>query len=471
MGVWLPQTAAPSVEIPRKILTAEQPPIAVADTKKFLYVTTLSARADSFLSNSPLTVNAHWLSPSQESTSQDVSGCVLISVQNKSTLKAFVLALREFLFNLSATPRTQLTCPCWINFNKLCTGTLSLVAKDVHEAGPTSIGNRTGKSMVLEHPLDVQAFHRNQSMRPDYFQSSLVVIFMPLVGDVGMKNTYNFGGLASIQASLFLATHGALSAAQSRQLFFKKSWVLYDFSIRGGEKIFKAYVDTDRRKCTRRNVDLSEIAGQNYKPRITLALECDGLDNALDGPMNLAADNSDMLNAKSIAVQVDTITVSRKFYTVESILGLESWISWLLSHLHSSEKCDERFIQPTHRGLGRGKVQPSEVRINFALGFEPYRLFGIINASFFNLVSGLSLFKTRIIQPAVRFEHDAKLALLIGVSKQSEFVSSSHFLSRPRSLIIAFNLIGVNKINKPRFLCYLKITVTVVENLRADNHV
>lgn len=137
---------------------------------------TPSAKADGFLGNGAFSVDAHWPHPGQESPREDVSRCVLISVQDQAAVRAAVPSFSQCLLNDGTAARALLARSCGIHSHDFRTGSFSLAAEDVHEAGPASIGDRTGERVVLDHVGHGQALHADQPIRPDEFQRDLVVM-------------------------------------------------------------------------------------------------------------------------------------------------------------------------------------------------------------------------------------------------------------------------------------------------------
>ena len=176
---------------------------------------TPSAKADGFLGNGALPVGSHRPHPGLvESASQDVPGRVLVSVQGQAAVRADVLPNGEVLSDLFAARAASLRSSPRIHSHHRDTGSFSLVSQDRQEAAPSGILDCPAEPVVPDHSANVQAFHRDQTVATDQVQSSFMMMLTPLVGDVGMKNTNDLGGLAPIRAALLLATDGALGSTQ-----------------------------------------------------------------------------------------------------------------------------------------------------------------------------------------------------------------------------------------------------------------
>lgn len=100
-------------------------------------------------------IEAHWPHPGQQATGKDHLRGGLISVR-AVTARANMLALRQGLLDDRSAGRAGLRRATRANLFELNTGTFRLVFQDRQKLAPASIRHRTGKLVVLEHPLDVQ---------------------------------------------------------------------------------------------------------------------------------------------------------------------------------------------------------------------------------------------------------------------------------------------------------------------------
>lgn len=390
------------------------------------------AKASGLLGNGAFSVDAHRPHPGLESASQDVPSRVLVSVQGQAAVRADVLPDSEFLVNVRAACRTLLASTPRIHSRHRDTGSFSLVSQDRQEATPCGVRDCPAEPVVPDHSANVQAFHRDQTVATDQVQRSFVMMFTPLVGDVSMKNTDGLDGLASIRSALPLATHGTLSAPQRREFLFEEARVLDDFSVRGGEEVFESNVDAHGGQRTRFGVDFSDVAGQDDEPLVALALNRGRLDAALNGPVDLTPDHPDVLHAESVSIQSDPVAVGRKFDTVEAILGFEARIAWLLSGLHATKKCDKRLVESAHRGLSGGEVETGEVGVIRAQVLELGRLVAVLHRMTVLPIEVAALFEAEVVESAVRFKHDAELALLVSVREKTELEGAAHLLDALR---------------------------------------
>jgi hypothetical protein len=117
-------------------------------------VNTLSAKADSFFEHPAYWRGYAQLARSRPSALKNVERSVLIPVHHNAAL-ASVHAFRQGLGNLRSARRPELTCVVRGHLNYFTTSLRNFVCEYGDEARPCDVGNRSGKSVVLDHPLNV----------------------------------------------------------------------------------------------------------------------------------------------------------------------------------------------------------------------------------------------------------------------------------------------------------------------------
>ncbi len=405
--------------------------IKVTDkTPKGLKVTTLPAKAGSFLEHGALqrTVQSHWPRPGQESACEYVPRGVLVSVQDQPTIWARVRASAEQLGHDYSTPRTALASSCGIHSHNFRSGAFGLVAKDVHEAGPASIGDRTRERAVLDHVGHDQALHSDQPVQPDQFQSHLVVVFPSKVRDVCMNTSHLVRSLATILPSSFTTANNSLRDAQGRKFSFEVSRIFNAKPVGRSQERFEPNVDTHGRQSVRWYGDISEVTRKNHVPFVSFALEGSCLDRALDLAVDIAADHTDVLDPETITIQPDAVSVRRKFDTIVSVPAPEPRIPRFLARLATPKESNKGLVQAAHCSLGRGEVETSEEGVVAAQVFEFGRLVSVVDAASMRLVLSSALFKAKVVEPSVRLQHDLKLTCLVEAGIQPEFEGAAHLL-------------------------------------------
>jgi len=76
-------------------------------------------------------------------------------------------ALTQRLWYKSSTGRAQLRGVAWVHVLDHNASFLSFASQRTDKGRPSCIGNRPAQPAVLEHPLDVQAFHRDKAEATD----------------------------------------------------------------------------------------------------------------------------------------------------------------------------------------------------------------------------------------------------------------------------------------------------------------
>jgi hypothetical protein len=375
-------------------------------------------------------VMSHRPHPGQESASENVYRRVLVSVQDKSTVRAGVRALRERLSHDDTATGAFLTCTCGIHFHNFRPSTFGLVAEDVDEAGPASVGNRTSKRVVLEHVEYVQALHPDQPMRPDQFQSGLMMMFTSEIGDANVDSSDFCGCFAPIFSSSLATADDTLSDAQGRQFTFQVTRILNADTIGRGQEGFKANVNADSRQTVGSNIHVTEITGENDIPLICFALQGCCFNNALDGTMHLGFDHSNVLNTKAVVFQSNPVSIGGEFDAAPMIMSLEPRIArFTFASFDSTEERDERFIEPSHSSLSRGEVEAGKVGVIGTKILELSRLVGVSDAAAMRLIFVSSLFETEVVEPSMRFERDLQFPRLVDVRIEPELVGSTQLFS------------------------------------------
>jgi hypothetical protein len=374
-------------------------------------------------------VISHWLRPSQPCQSKDIQGGIMIPVQRQIAVWALVPANREVFTNLAAATAALLACATGIDFHNYNTSFFSFVFQYVHEAAPSGIRDCPGQPVVPEHPLDVQAFDSDQTIGKDQTTGDLKVMLAANVLDASMNPLQTMDGLPSVLPAFLFATDGTTVAAKNGKLVLEITRVRLGLAVTGCQEVRQTHVDADGRLATVRDRNVWQLAREDDIPLARFTLERDGLDRVFHRSMQLDADRTDVLNAKTVSDEPDAITVSWESETVEAVPALEARVAWLLADLDATEEVLKRPLQPSHRGLSGRKIQASEVGIDEPFRLEPRGLFGVLHRSLFGFVSRLPLFETLVVEPPMRFEHDTKVALLVGVGPQSVLESSPHLLA------------------------------------------
>jgi len=393
-------------------------------------VTTPPAKAGGFLGNGNcLSVDAYRLRPSPQRPCENVPRGVDVPVQDQTTVGAAVNSNREFLSDLTATPTTRLARHARVDFYDRNTGTFGLVSQRCQEASPRGIGNRPTQPMVPDHPLDVQALHRDEAVATAQIQGSLVSVVASQILNFSVKPTQVLRRLLAVLASLFLAANCATGSAQGWEFRLEISRVGLVMPVTRGQEALKPNVDTNRRIVAGGHDNFAEVAGQDDVPLVAFEFQCCGLDFSFNRTVGLALDQTDMLNPEFTGWQKpNAISVGRELYRVEPALSLEAGIAGLVAGLDATKESLKRAVQPTHCSLRRREVQLLKPLIDEPLVLEPRGLVGVVKTDAVQLVGQFPLFKTGVVEPAVSFDHNPKLPLLVAVGVEAELEGSTQEL-------------------------------------------
>ncbi len=140
------------------------------------WVNTLSAKADSFFEHPAYWRGCARLARSRPGTLKNVPGGILISIHHKATF-ASVNAFSQRLGNVVAERGADLARVVREHLFYFTSSLCNFVCEYGDEARPCDVGNRSGKSVVPDHPLDVQAFHSNLAVARDQVIGNFVPVF------------------------------------------------------------------------------------------------------------------------------------------------------------------------------------------------------------------------------------------------------------------------------------------------------
>lgn len=386
---------------------------------------TLSAKADSFSEHRTQQHGCAPLARSRPSALKYVKRRVLIPIHHESTAALMHANIQRFGHDL-ATCGAQLARISRVNSFYFGTGSLSLVFEYIDEARPCDIGNRPSMPAALDHSLDVQAFHSDFAIAGNYQIRNLVPVLVAQVRDTGVKPGNFAPCLLAIGSAEFLAGNRTLCAAKRTQRLLEIFRVLNLLAFRGCEEALKANIDPDSRKAIR-NPRHWRLFSRDYKePLSALALEAERLNFPLDFAVQAYPHHSDVLDAKAVSFEPDSVAMARVENRVKPIGGLEArvarFLASLFAGLNVAEEIRERLIQPAERALSAAKIDSGEPSVLWACFSEPPRLIFVAAGDFPLTVKPTPLRQRRIVKPPVRFEHDAKFALLIRVRPKPEFV-------------------------------------------------
>jgi len=337
-------------------------------------------------------------------------------------------ALGKILSYFLTASAALLARPTGIDLHHGSAGLFSLVLQDAQKPAPAGIRDRAGQPAVLEHIGDAQAFRRDEPIAMNKSFRNLVMMLPPQIPDSCVDPADLPAGLGPVLPALLLPGDGALRAPQGREFLLQVARVFLEPAFGVGEEPFEAYIDSGLRKRALGDQDLPEIAGEDGVPVVSLVLERDGLDLALNRAVQLDLDATDMLDPQSVPKEADAVPVGREFDRFVAVAGLESRIPRLLPALDSPEEVLEGLLKAAERGLGAREVRPGEELIGLPFFLVPGRLVPVVDGLLLLLPGVLPLGERGVIEPPVGLQHDAQLARLVGVRVQAVLEGPSHLL-------------------------------------------
>lgn len=423
-------------------------------------MTTPPAKAGGFSGDGNcLAVSACWLRPSQ-CPRQDVAGSVDVPVQDQAAVRTTVHTLRELLGNVGPATAARLAGPARIDLHHCNTGSFGLVFQGCHEAAPGSVGNRPAQPAVLDHPLDVQALHRDEAVATAQIQSCLVSVVMTKVLNLGVKPAQTLHSFLVVLAVLLLAADCPAGTVQGWQFGLEIPRVGLVLPVRGGQEALQADINPNRWVGAWGDSNFTLVTDQDNIPLLALAFERGGLNRSFDRTMNLALNHANVLHSELAGWhETNAVAVGRELHGPEAPLGLEARVAGLLAAFNVSEKCCEGPVKPYNSSNATSVVDVCEPPINLALVCEPRCLLNIIKADAILFVSQLALFETGVVEPAVGLEHDVKLTHLIAVGVESELVGAVHDLQTTLDGKMFKESFGETKGGGQIFPCRLKPAV------------
>src|SRR5271165_3811013 len=400
-------------------------------------VNTLSAKADSFFEHPTYWRGCAQLARSRPGTLKNVERRVLVSIHHKAAF-ASVNASCQRLGNVLAARGADLARVVRGHLFYFTTSLCNFVCEYGDEARPCYVGNRSGKSVVPDHPLDVQAFHSNLAVARDQVVRNSVSVFSAKVSHSRVQPVDLSALLCPVASALLLARERSLRTPQLRQFAFKKTRVGNLFSVRSRCELSEPDVKTDSRKHVWDLDRLRNFACQDDKPFIGFTLKAKSLDRSLNLTVQTDADLAYVLHSQSVVFEPNAVAVAREENRVEPVGAFESRVTRFLTGFDAAKEVLESFIEPAECALSTAEVQTFKVRVLLPLVFKPSGLLLVGARDLPFAVEPLTLSQCGIVKSSVRLEHNPKFTLLVDVSPKAKFIGAKH-----RSFpFLAFNVLA-----------------------------
>lgn len=336
--------------------------------------------------------------------------------------------LTKTLAYLSFAAAALLTCVSGIDSHDADTGAFSLVFQRVQEATPSGILNRTGQTVVLDHPFDVQVFHSDKPIATNQAQCGLVTMLMSQVCNASVSSAQLFDGLSSVLSAPPLSTDGPLLPSQLGKFISEKARIWHVFAIGCGQEVLQPNVYADRWVLAWLNLDFAKVTRKDSKPAVGFALDRDRLDLALDLPVHLDFHGSDCLNTQLAVNQLNAVSVGRELHRLELALVFEPRITWLFAGLDAAKESLEGFVEPSEGCLTATEVQLGKLDALLTEAFEKSGLVSIEDVFSVAFPGSFSMVQRVVVDAPMQVQRELKSFGLIVVWIEQEFIGASHTL-------------------------------------------
>lgn len=170
---------------------------------------------------------------------------------------------------------------CFI-LNELSSSTLGLVGQHIKEHAPGRICDMFSKTMVFEHPVDVECFDSNEAVPVSDEPAVLVKEVQPLVGYPCMTPGNFVNRFPSVGRAFLFPAQSPLELLELPLGFDKEAWVRDCFPITQRGEVLDADINANFsirvRVLSVLSVGRFNLTGEDCKPLTsTVTLDCHGL--------------------------------------------------------------------------------------------------------------------------------------------------------------------------------------------------
>ncbi len=354
----------------------------------------------------------------------------MIPIQRQTAMRAIMPTNREGFLYLLAALAALLTCSTGINLHELRTSLFCFVSQHVQKAGPAGVADCPSQPAVPQHVSHVKAFHSEQTICKDQTIGYLIVVFASAIANPSMNDLETASSLAAVYSSPLFAGYRTTGNPQLWESGFEVSRIRLVPAVACCQKRFQPNVDANGGQCGRFNRNVRQLTRRNDVPLAGLPLDCDRLDCAFGGTVQLDTNHANVLHSQPVALQANAVTVGGELDAIEIITAAKPGITGLgVAFLDPPKEVGKRLVEPTHRGLGAGEVQASKIRVAAPLVLEPSRAIAVGDSGTVLSISQLPIVQAGVVEPSMRFQHDGKLPLLIGVGEQPVLKRPKHLFA------------------------------------------
>jgi len=311
--------------------------------------------------------------------------------------------------NNYSTIRAYLRSAVGIHHDKLSPSVRRFGREYVAELSPSGIADAFSQTVVLDHILDRKVLNGDKTVIVDQLTGGLMMKVTPSPLNLKVFPGQCPHSLTPSLAAPFLAGYPFLCVGQRLLSFSKIAGVIDVFTLTGGGKGLQSNV-YPYFLITRGKWLGVDDAREDDIPVITLPLEGNGLNFALQRPVELDLDVTHVLDIEFV-IQFNTIAIDWKSDRMKPVFTFESGIAGLFPFLDPSEEGLKRFIQSPQYILGNAEVKQSKIGLLSYL-LELCRLVVVVKGDTLLLPGITALLKCRIVEPAGKIQKCFKQHLL-----------------------------------------------------------
>lgn len=214
-------------------------------------------------------------------------------------------AFREVFWNDRSAPGAYLACVPGVNQYHPPTGFFRLVCEDAEKIPPTCIGDTLGKTVVLDHVLDMKTFCYDCAVFVDEFARQLVVKVAADVSHLQMFSVQERGSLPAPAAALLPTGYLLLGFNQARFGLPQKAGVVNELTIGGRQKRLQPHIDAnDVGTWNKRHA--FRVTREYGVPLARLSFQGECFDLAGDRPVQLDFERAYLREDKPVFCQPET---------------------------------------------------------------------------------------------------------------------------------------------------------------------
>lgn len=319
---------------------------------------------------------------------------------------------------------TSLRSTVRVDCNELSASFFRFAREHAEELPPTGIGNRLGKAMIADHPLDIQLFNGDDAEMINELSGFLVDEVMSAVGNALVNTAYYLSGLSSLRCALLKFAQLPLGFRQCLFVHPEEAEIGNLLPGRHGSERCQPDINTHSFIRCRQWFRLV-LNRKRSVPLVTLAPDGACTDFSKDWTMDF---NSDITHFSEFKTAVNSEAELSVGEAIIAVKALEARISRILTSLDPTKESSKAFVQPVSHVLeylGVDSAESGTFRLKFR---DTLALLEIRKAFLLLFPSSLAFLKELIIEPATFIKLGLKQCGLMLGGEQSIFKSFLHYV-------------------------------------------